>query len=154
MSFLSVCLQAAVSSHQTEASAANAEGKTWSLYSKKLCAFQTRILWRQLSSFLWWPKLGGPQGSPSTGALLSAFDLRKLVENVPVAARCQALEKILPSKPCKVQNFIMSVHEVGYFGTLLWKEAPLSVQTTHASEEPTWFELWLSTWFLQTIPYH
>lgn len=97
--------------------------------------FQTRILWRQLSSFLWWPKLGGPQGSPSTGALLSAFDLRKLVENVPVAARCQALEKILPSKPCKVQNFIMSVHEVGYFGTLLWKEVPLSVQTTHASFE-------------------
>lgn len=135
VSFLSVCLQAAVSSHQSEAPTANTEGKTWSLYSKELCAFQTRILWRQLSSFLWWSKLGGPQGSPSTAASLSAFDLRKLVQNIPVAARCQALEKILPSKLWKVQNFIMSVHEVGYFGTLLRKEAPLSVQTTHASFE-------------------
>lgn len=41
-----------------------------------------------------------------------------------------------------------------YFGTPLPKEAPLSVQTTHASEqseEPTLLEPWLSTCLLQTL---
>jgi len=52
---------------------------------------------KQLSpAFLWHFKLGDPPSSPNAAALPSAFDPRKMVRKVPLAARRQALETTLP----------------------------------------------------------